>query len=72
MDNAAALKNPDYADKADLRRRFVGSEHPSHKKRQEAPASVHRWVVGVCACDCHETLVLLSPFNLEVYMACNI
>ncbi|KAK7478400.1 hypothetical protein BaRGS_00030325 [Batillaria attramentaria] len=42
VDNTAALKNPAYADKADLRRKFVGSEHPSHNQRDETPASVHR------------------------------
>ncbi|XP_070204779.1 angiogenic factor with G patch and FHA domains 1-like isoform X1 [Littorina saxatilis] len=42
VDDAGAIKNLNYADKADLRRRFVGSQHPSHKVRQEVPTSVHR------------------------------
>jgi hypothetical protein len=42
-----AVKNPDYADKADLRRKFIGSEHHSHQKRDEQPASVHRQVLIV-------------------------
>ena len=37
-----AINNPDYEDKAKARRQTVGSEHPSHQKRDEAPASVHR------------------------------
>ncbi|XP_076465196.1 uncharacterized protein LOC143296985 isoform X2 [Babylonia areolata] len=42
VDNMAAIKNPDYADKAEVRRRFIGSEHPSHQQSREPPASVHR------------------------------
>ncbi|KAL4228321.1 Angiogenic factor with G patch and FHA domains 1 [Mactra antiquata] len=40
-DNKEIFKNPNYVDKAEERRKAVGSEHPSIKKH-ETPASVHR------------------------------
>ncbi|KAL8602201.1 hypothetical protein ACOMHN_022714 [Nucella lapillus] len=42
VDNVPAIQHPDYADKAGLRRRYVGSEHSSHKQSHDVPASVHR------------------------------
>lgn len=42
-DNAAAINNPAYQDKASERRRTVGSDNPH--KLDDKPSSVHRYKV---------------------------
>ena len=45
-DNSEVFNNPNYTDKAEERRKFVGSDVPGQK--QEAPASVHRSDIVMC------------------------